>query len=149
MRTNRLGRFILGYRGVDQVLLALVWVSVGLSLVLGSDPDPEHTTLLELVFPPHGRAALWFISAVAVLVLTAWWPPVADKYGFVILVIPAATRAVAYVFATVAGVLTGNGIGFAGAWLDAITWLIITWFVMRQARRPEPIETAIFKVDPK
>lgn len=125
----------LGYRGWDLIVVSTIWVLIGLSIHLRGDPDPEHTVMLEH-FGEWLRIAIWWGAAVVGYV-TAWWPPGKDRWGWTALVIPPALRALQYLVAWGLGVASGDMFGYAGAWLEAIAWTLVTLWVVRQAKRPE------------
>lgn len=137
---KRGGRWNPGYRATDMMLIAAVWVFVGLSVWLRGDPDPNHKVPIEYLGETV-RALFWLVPAAYAFVVALFFGS-RDGSGFVALVIPASMRAASYVAAVVEGILTHNRVGGTGLWLEATVWVCITLFIYRQANRPDlpPIE---------
>lgn len=119
-----------GFRPTALVLFSLIWFGVGLGLITrGAAPlNPEHRLPLEYL-PIWLRVALWWGPALLGLV-AAFWPPQRDRWGWVLLSIPASFRAASYLFAGMIG------------WIDfsyAVSWVVICGILTLLAFWPEPI----------
>jgi hypothetical protein len=125
-----------GYRGRALTLVGTVWVLVGIGVLLHPYQHPDALLLHERL-PLALRTILWLGAGVCALV-TSWWPPGADRFGFMALVVPAAIRAGSYAWSAFLGLLTHNHVGQATQWVDAVAWLAIVAFVQLLAAWPEP-----------
>ena len=126
-------RLHLEERGRALLMLAVVWVMIGLAVMFRPDPDIAHRLPIE--YAPHWiRAAIWWIPA-GIAVVTAWWPVGKDKWGYVALVIPVAFRGISYTIAFALGVLTGNAYGWSGYLLETIVWAFVMGLVVHLAGR--------------
>lgn len=125
-----------GYRGRALTLVGVVWVLVGVGVLLHPIATPEALLLHERI-PVAARVVLWMGAGVCALI-TSWWPPGADRFGFMALVVPAAIRAGSYAWSAFLGMVTGNDVGRASQWVDALAWIAIVAFVQLLAAWPEP-----------
>jgi hypothetical protein len=133
-------RLRVGARGSDLLFFAGIWFLIGLSLLLNGDPDPEHRVPIELL--PHWvRIAFWWGPA-GYAVWAAFRQPPQVARAFAWLVVPAALRALSYSVAFLTSLLPESWepgqLANRHIWLSALTWIIITGLVIRQAHRPEP-----------
>ena len=133
-----------GFRGKALTRLGVVWLLVGLSVLLAPVRDADNLIALEQL-PVWLRVGLWWAPAVVAFV-TAWWPAGADKIGFMALVVPAALRALSYLWTAVVGTFS-DVYGDTGMWTAAIAWVVITDFVILLAAWPEQVDPA--GTDPK
>lgn len=131
---TRLTRLV-GYRGLTQMFLALVWVAVGFRIIEVPDADPGHKLPIEFL-PVWLRVAIWWAAALAAVVTAVWPPPPGnkDRWGFSALVVPVAFRAISYTGAVI--------FGYGGAAIDAAIWIGVSGYVMVVADWPEPVPPA-------
>ena len=125
-------RYGMSDRSKDLLLLAVIWCVVGFFATRG-DPDPNYKVPLEYIGEP-ARIAVWYGGALAA-VISVLRGPGRDSWGFALLTIAPAMRAISYWVAWILGV-----IGIDGAeplWPDAILWTAVSLVVYRFARRPE------------
>jgi hypothetical protein len=121
----------IGSRGVDLILLSVCWVIVGWSITLG-DPDPQHKVPIEYLGEPV-RIAIWYAGTVAGFI--AAFRTANDRWGFGILIVAPALRAISYWTAWAQGILHLGGA--VSLWPEAVLWTAVTVIVYRLARRPE------------
>lgn len=117
-----------GFRPTALLLFSLIWVSVGLGLITRPDSlDSTHRLPIEYL-PIWLRVVLWWGPALCG-VIAGFWPPGKDKWGWVLLSVPASFRAASYGIAAVYG------------WIDptfALSWLVILGILALLAFWPEP-----------
>lgn len=123
-----------GYRGRALTLVGLVWILVGLTVLR----EPERVPLVSEWLPLWLRVALW-TGAGLVALLTSWWPPGRDRWGFMALVVPAAIRALAYAWSWTLGLVSDGELGDSADWIGATGWVAIVGFVLLLAAWPEPV----------
>ena len=127
----------IGDRGWDLLLFSIVWIVVGWSITLG-DPDPEHMIPIEYLGTKF-RVGLWYgcalIATIVAFRRNGGSRERGDSFGFAVLMIPPALRAISYWVAWAQGLL-GLG-GHIALWPEAVVWSVICIIVYRLARRPE------------
>ncbi|HEX6514801.1 MAG TPA: hypothetical protein VF049_04460 [Nocardioidaceae bacterium] len=128
-----------GYRGRALTLVGLVWILIGAAVILHPYEHLAPRILLHEHIPVPVRVVLWVGAGVCALV-TSWWPPGADRFGFMALVIPAAIRAGSYGWTAFLGFVTHNQLGNHNAWIPAAAWAVIVAFVQLLAAWPEPAD---------
>lgn len=127
----------IGFRGTALMMFACVWIGVGVGVLRHPRPETaSHILPLEYLGEDF-RAAIWFAAA-GVAIVTAWWPPGKDKWGWMALSIPAILRVVTYAVASVFGWLP---VDFAITWvfITGLVFLLSAWPEM-PLRRPPPTE---------
>jgi hypothetical protein len=131
---RRLRTFVshLGYRGGDLILLGTVWMITGAFISRG-DPDPGYKVPLEYLGEGY-RIAFWWIGGVAAFI-AAMRIGKRDHWGWALLIIAPAIRALSYWAAYIQG-LIGLG-GSVHLWPDAVLWTSVVLIVYRMARRPD------------
>lgn len=121
-------RLFPGFRATALIILAVVWFSVGLGLIdRPTIPGAGHPLPLEYL-PLWVRVGLWWLAAVCAVV-ACFWPPGDDRWGWVLLSLPASLRVVSY------------GVGAALGWLSPsylVSWLMILGLLLLLASWPEP-----------
>lgn len=128
-----------GYRGRALSLVGIVWILIGVATYADPDRDPAQILLVEYL-PLWLRIVLW-VGAGVVALVTSWWPPGADRFGFMALIAPAMIRAGSYGWSWLTYWLTGGELGDKQAWIDGLAWFAIVAFVLLLAAWPEPGET--------
>lgn len=125
----------LGHRGQGQLIIAAIWLFVGIGEVVEPEQHPGHLWSFYESLAPWMRCGLWVVPALFALV-TAWWPPGRDRSGFVALVIPPALRAMSDGWVTLLGLLPGD-IGDTHAWVGFAAWALAVVMVYHVATEPE------------
>lgn len=117
-----------GYRASALILMAVLWFSVGLGLIdRPFIPGAGHPLPLEYL-PLWVRVAIWWVAA-ACGIVAAFWPPGNDRWGWVVMSVPASMRFVSY------------AVGALMDWIDTsyvVAWTIILLLLVLFASWPEP-----------
>lgn len=131
-------RLTIGYRAGDMILISIVWLIVGYGLIKYGDPEPEIDTPIE-VLPFFFREAVWIAPAlfsIAMALVPKFRERDWDKWAFAGLIFPPALRALSYGWVEIVSWTPFREDGVE-IFPKAVVWVIITWLVMRLARRPE------------
>lgn len=131
-----MGTYI-GRRGGFLLLFGIAWVAIGLAI---QPPPPSRTVLFphELI-PWPARLVIWLAGAVPAIICSPMRKPGKDRWGFILLCIPVAIRAVSYFIGVIEGLFIPEyqslvGIGFAGG----VVYSVVLGAIMLVAGWPEP-----------
>ena len=138
-RLHRLARRLsghLGVHGVGLLIIAAIWVLVGLGLVLTPSQTPPDATWHGAI-PTEIRLALWWGSAlVCIGAAIDTRRPRRDGFALALAVIPPMIRLTSYAWAWVVSFLPGEG-GYGLGWYAASIYLALVAIVWLVAAIPD------------
>lgn len=135
---NRL-RIRLGRRGASLLLMAGIWIAVGVSILLGitDDGSVANQRMIHELVPHQVRGLLW-VGAGVIAVFSSLNRG-SDWVGFTALLIPPLFRMVSYCWAMFSYWVSGGEAGYEHAWLYAIFYALFVGLVYLTGGWPEPI----------
>ena len=133
---HRLARKVrLGRRGLVLVLVGVCWVLLGISVIL--TPYSSQGWVPHEEIPGWARGSVWIITG-CVGIVTAWWPPGKDRWGFAAIVLMPLERAASFAVAAVGWALPGIEHGAPRGWISALIWSAVVALIMLITGWQEP-----------
>lgn len=132
----------LGYRGLALITFGAMFNLIGLSIL--TDPGEPQAALFHTTLPVPVRVGLWLGAGLTASVVAWVKRPVAQQFGYAVLVAPPAERAASYLWAFLidtrwSDLLAHWGDALAVGRLQGMTiWVMVAGAVLLFASWPEP-----------
>jgi len=113
-----------GVRAEGMLLLALLWILIGIQALIEQPPNPLPPSVLHYMLPAWFRFALWVIPAAiaAGMSLSIPWSSV----GLGLLTIAPLQRCASWLWSWLMSVFPGAPPGQPTGWYSALVWLCVT-----------------------
>ena len=140
MTMRQMMRRHVGVRAEGMILAAAIWGLVGLGAI-DTPAMPPAPSLLHLLIPTWIRVALWWVPAVAAVVLAP--SDRLSRWGLALLTVPSILQGVSYLWAWLMELVPGPPPGDPRGWVSAAYYALMVAFVLLLAHIPANVRAPL------